>query len=415
MDDITLYANILGIAHPWKVTEVRPDLAKGSITVRVEIPTCESLACPECGDECPRHDHRVRRWRHLPTCQYRTIIEADVPRVRCLKHKVHQVQIPWAESNSSFTALFEGVVISWLKEASFSAVAKRLDLTWDQIDGIQERAVRRGLARRTAVVPKRMGVDETSFKKRHDYVTVVNDLDGGGVLHVGDGRGKEALNGFYSSFLTEDLAKIEVVAMDMHGPFIWSTVQYLEEPELKIAFDWFHVVQHLNQAVDKTRRIENKQLRKEGDERLVKTKYWWLHRKGGEHASVRLSFKKLKDSALETALAWAMKEAAANIRGYRVRGWARRAWRKWIDWALESGSPPMIKVAKMIQYHLVGILNADLLRTTNARSESLNAKIQKVKRMACGYRNKERFKNAIYFHLGKLDLSPSVAGSHTIP
>jgi len=414
MDDITLYANILGIERPWKVTEVRPDLDEGSITVRVEIPSSESLPCPECGDECPRHDHRVRRWRHLPTCQYRTIIEAEVPRVRCLEHSVHQVHVPWAESNSSFTALFEGVVISWLMEASFSAVAKRLDLTWDQVDGIQQRAVRRGLARRALVVPTRIGVDETSFKKRHDYVTVVNDLDGGAVVHVGDGRGKEALDGFYSSFSVEDLTKIEVVAMDMHGPFIWSTVNHLDAPEFKIVFDWFHVVQHLNQAVDKTRRIENKKLRKEGDERLVKTKHWWLHRKGGEHASVRRSFKKLKDSALETALAWAMKEAAANIRGYKVRGWAQRAWKKWINWALESGSPPMVKVAKMIRYHLVGILNADLLRATNARSESLNAKIQKVKRMACGYRNKSRFTNAIFFHLGQLDMSPAVAGSHTI-
>ena len=334
--------------------------------------------------------------------------------MRCHEHSVHQVQVPWAESNSSFTALFEGVVISWLMEASFSAVAKRLDLTWDQVDGIQQRAVRRGLARRTLVAPERIGVDETSFKKRHDYVTVVNNLDGGAVLHVGDGRGKEALNGFYSHFSAKELAKIEVVAMDMHAPFIWSTVEHLDKPEFKIAFDWFHVVQHLNQAVDKTRRTENKKLIRGGDRRLVKTKHWWLHRKGGEHVSIRRSFKKLKDSALETAQAWAMKEAAANIRGYKVRGWAERAWKKWVAWALESGSPAMVKVAKMIRYHLVGIVNADLLRASNARSESLNAKIQKVKRMACGYRNKSRFTNAILFHMGQLDMSPAVSGPHTI-
>ena len=414
MNDLALYSGILGIKLPWKVTEVRPELADGLITIRVEIPASEKLSCPECLDECPVHDHRRRRWRHLPTCQYQTIIEAEIPRVRCPKHKVRQVRVPWAEAGSSFTALFEAVVIMWLKEASFSAVAKNLDITWDQVDGIQQRAVRRGLARRAPVCPKRIGVDETSYRKGHDYVTVVSGLGGGdGVLYVSDGHGKDALNGFYSQFKPEQLAGIEAVSMDMHGPFIWSTVDYLKDPELKICFDWFHVVQHLTQAVDKTRRAEHRELLKTDDRRLAKTKYWWLHRKGGERASVRAQFRELKRSALKTALAWAMKEAAANIRGYKVMGWARRAWTIWIEWAMESGSVFMVTVAKMIRYHLIGILNADILKVTNARAESLNAKIQKVKRMACGYRNKERFKNAIYFHLGELDMSPAVPCFHT--
>jgi len=84
---------------------------------------------------------------------------------------------PWAEANSSFTALFEALVISWLKEASVAAVAERMELLWDQVDGIMQRAVRRGLARRGPVAPKRISVDETSFQKRHAYVTVVNDID----------------------------------------------------------------------------------------------------------------------------------------------------------------------------------------------------------------------------------------------
>jgi len=413
MNDVALYSGILGIESPWRVTEVRPVLSEGSITIRVEIPASQKLTCPECGDECPRHDHRERRWRHLPTCQYQTIIEAAVPRVRCPKHKVRQIRVPWAEANSSFTALFEVVAIMWLKVASFSAVAKGLDLTWDQVDGIQRRAVRRGLARRARVCPERICVDETSYRTGHDYVTIVSDQKPGeGVVHVSDGNGKDALNSLYSQFTADELAHIEAVSMDMHGPYIWSTVDHLEDPDLKICFDWFHVVQHLTAAVDKTRRAENRELLKVEDRRLVKTKHWWLYRKGGERTSVRAQFKKLKDSALKTAVAWAMKEAAANIRGYKIMGWARRAWTAWIEWALESGSVFMVKVAKMIRYHLIGILNADILRATNARAESINAKIQKIKRMACGYRNKERFKSAIYFHLGNLDMAPATAGSH---
>ena len=92
---------------------------------------------------------------------------------------------------------------------------------------------------------------------------------------------------------------------------------------------------------------------------------------------------------------------------YASRGWARRAWNAWISWAMRSRLTPMKRVARMIRSHLEGIINAIVLKATNAASESINSKIQRVKRMACGYRNRERFRNAIYFHLGGLDLCPA--------
>lgn len=413
MFDTTLYAAILGVTKPWRVTGVQPELEDGKIVIRVEATASSSLACPTCGASCPRHDHRRRRWRHLPTCQYQTIIEVDVPRVRCAEHGVKQVPVPWAEANSSFTALFEAVVIAWLKEASVSAVAKQLTLTWDQVDGIMQRAVQRGLARRGPVEPKRIGVDETSFQKRYEYVTVVNDLEEGRVVWVADGRGQEALDGFYRGLSKEALAHIEVVAMDMWKPYIFSTACHVPDAERKIAFDRFHVVMHLGDAVDRVRRQENRELLASGDDSLKRTKYIWLKRPGSLVGKQLARFRALKHSALKTARAWALKESAVGIWGYKVRGWAKRAWNAWLDWAARSRLAPMVKVAKMIRYHLVGILNADILGVTNARAESLNAKIQKVKRMACGFRNRERFRNAILFHLGGLDLSPQPPATHT--
>jgi len=109
--------------------------------------------------------------------QYRTILVADVPRVQCDEHGVVQVAVPWSDPKSRFTALFEAFVIDWLKEASFSAVARQLSLSWDQVGGIQDRAVRQGLARREKQRPHRIGVDETSFSKGAEYITVVNDLN----------------------------------------------------------------------------------------------------------------------------------------------------------------------------------------------------------------------------------------------
>ena len=273
MYDTTLYAAILGVTKPWRVTGVQPYLEEGEIVIHVDAPDSKGLACPTCGESCPRHDHRRRRWRHLPTCQYHTIIEVDVPRVRCAEHGVKQVPVPWAESNSSFTALFELVVLSWLQEASFSAVAKRLDLSWDQVDGIMQRAVRRGLARRGVVEPKRIGVDETSFQKRHEYVTVVNDLDSGAVVWVADGRGQDALDRFYQGLSKEARAQIEAVAMDMWKPYILSTAVHVPDAERKLAFDRFHVIKHLGDAVDRVRRQENRRLVALGDDSLKSTKY----------------------------------------------------------------------------------------------------------------------------------------------
>ncbi|MCC6785255.1 MAG: transposase family protein [Planctomycetes bacterium] len=115
--------------------------------VRVTVVAREGarFACPDCQAESPRHDHRRREWRHLDTCQFRTILVADVPRVRCATHGTKQILAPWAEPGSGFTALFEALVIDWLKEASILAVARRMGLTWDQASGIQERAVAREL------------------------------------------------------------------------------------------------------------------------------------------------------------------------------------------------------------------------------------------------------------------------------
>ena len=181
----------------------------------------------------------------------------------------------------------------------------------------------------------------------------------------------------------------------------------------KIAFDRFHVVKHLGDAVDKVRRQENRELVKAGDESPKGTKYVWL-RKPRDLAGKQLaSFRALKDSALKTARAWALKEAARGIWGYKTRTWARKAWSSWLDWGQRSRLEPLLKVAKMIRYNLIGILNADVLGVTNARAESLNAKIQRVKRMACGFRSRDRFRTTILFHLGGLDLSPQLHTTHT--
>lgn len=416
MRDKDLYARILGVEAPWTVSSVQLNLDAGEVVVHVEWSADERPPCPSCGKPSSRHDTRVRRWRHLDTCQYRTILSASVPRVECaecLDHGVRQIDVPWSDPGSRFTAMFESLVIDWLHEASASAVARLLHMTWDQVDGVMQRAVARGLSRRSIEAAPRTGVDETSFRKRHEYVTVVSDLDTSEVLYVSDDRKTSSLDGWYEQLDGAQLSNIEVVSMDMSAAYIKSTRRHVPDADRKIAFDRFHVAKLLSDRVDQVRRAEQKTLKADADDRLTRTRYDWLQNpetmsdKRWDRAQ-----RHLRDATLKTARAWRLKEAARMLWSYRSRHGARRGWMAWLAWAQRCRLTPMVQAARTIRKHLEGIVTAVVNRATNAGAESFNAKIQRVKRMACGYRNRERFKNAIYFHLGGLELYPTKA-SHT--
>ena len=99
------------------------------------------------------------------------------------------------------------------------------------------------------------------------------------------------------------------------------------------------------------------------------------------------------------------------LSGYVRRGWAERMWERWVRWAIRPRLEPIKRVARMIQTHWEGVIHAATTHATNARAEALNSRIQWIKKMACGFRNRENFRNAIYFHLGGLDLYPEALKS----
>ena len=143
--------------------------------------------------------------------------------------------------------MFEALVIDWLKEASKSGVARMLRLTWDEVDGIMNRAVERGLDRRKAQPLVNIGIDETSFQKRHEYVTVIYDCDRKHVIDVLDDRKRDSVEEFYFATPLEHLKSIESVSMDMWPNFIEATQLHVPDAENKIAFDRFHVAKHIGE------------------------------------------------------------------------------------------------------------------------------------------------------------------------
>src|SRR5271169_2202886 len=314
MEDRELYRRILGLESPWRVASVDLQFTPKEVHIYLTHDDLPTWLCPECATPCKLYDHQpARQWRHLDTCQYRTILHAEPPRTQCPTHGVRVVKLPWAEPSSRFTALFEALAIAWLKAASQKAVGERLGLSWDEVHGIMDRAVKRGLARRQAEPVPHLGVDEKAFRKGHKYMTVVNDLERGRVLYVAEDRKQESLDGFWETLTEGQRNGIEAVAMDMWDPYVESVREHLADADKKIVFDKFHVAQHLGQAVDAVRRKENKTLRAAGDDRLKGTRYDWLRNPATADPQDRRAFAALRQSELKTARAWALKETGMNL------------------------------------------------------------------------------------------------------
>lgn len=409
MRDKDLYQQILGLANPWRVVEVDLNKDQKAVTLKVEHEGGIGYTCPKCKQACKLHDHKpVRRWRHLDTCQFQTVIECRIPRTKCETDGILQLDVPWAEPGSGFTALFEALIIDWLHEASVSAISEQFGLTWDQVDGIRGRAVKRGLARRETREHKNLGLDEVSYQKHHEYATIVLDKDTDTVLEVLDDRKEEGVRTFLEGLTEAQKDAVESVSMDMWPAFIGAVRKTIPDAENKICFDHFHIAQAFTKAVDSVRKWEHKQLLSwKGESELKGSKFEWLKNSQNVDNRTRVWFMKLAKSDLKTARAWAIKEAAAEIWQYVSLTWAKKAWKKLLGWMDRSRLKPMKKVSKMIKKHLWGIMNAIRLKQDNGQVEAKNTRIKNIKRMACGFRNRQRFKEAILFHLGKLDMYPS--------
>jgi transposase len=414
MQDTELYSKVLGVAKPWRVTQVEVNEFSKTVTVHVIHDQREAVTCPICGQTCGIHDHRIRRFRHLDTCDFQTVIECQVPRSSCSTDGVKQLSVPWAEDTSRFSALFEASVILWQKAAVISAVAGRMGISWDQAAAIQARAVDRGLARRKQTPLHEIAIDETSFQKRHEYVTVIVDRAKDVVVDVLNDRKAETLSVWFASQKPSLLRGIRTITMDMWDPFIKAVRDTIPDAESKICFDRFHVAMYFGKALDKVRAMEHRVLQKSGIMSALKgTRHEWLRTSRLTDNRSRRAFLSLTRTNLKTARAWAIKETASSLWDYVYLGAAKRAWMMLLQWIAKCRLEPVMKVGRMVRRYLWGILNAIIAKTTNAMAEAKNARIQRIKSMACGFRNRDRFRKAILFHLGGLDLMPSACSSAT--
>jgi transposase len=401
------YAALLGLDDSWEVLDVDLRVVEQRVRIVLQARDTASFACSICGTACPRHDHAPERsWRHLDTMPFETTIVARVPRTDCPECGVKTCDVSWAEPHGRFTLMFEAFAIRVLQAAaSIKQAQELLRLSWRSLQTIMDRAVERGLALRELDEVTHAGIDEKSFGRGQDYISVLTDLDESRVLEVSQGRDTAAADKLWSTLSDDQKLNVEAVAMDMWQAFRNSAQTHV--PDADIVHDRFHISKYLNEAVDKVRRQEHKALQQDGDDTLTGTKQLWLYNPENMSDEHWQQFEHVKDVELKTSRAWAIREQFRWFWEYQYAGNAKKFFGRWYSWASRSRLEPVKKVATMLKKHLPNILTWFRHRISNGPAEGFNSRIQSIKAMARGFRNFDNYRTRILFFCGKLDLMPA--------
>lgn len=405
MNSKQLFEIALGDIGPWQIVSIDLEVGESGnkeLHIRLDFPA-GSAFLDDLGVPCKAHDTNNHTWRHLNFFEHHCYLHARVPRIKDSSGSVKTVQVPWARRNTGFTLLFEAFVMSLIElEMPVHSVAHLVGEHDQRIWNIFKYHVQKARANTDYTGIQRVGIDETSFRRGHDYVTVGVDLDTARVFDVTEGKDQDSV-AVLTAFLEENGSpsdEVEQVSIDMSPAFIGGCNQHL--PNAAITFDRFHVTNVVNKAMDDLRRIE----RQECSE-LKNHKYTLL--KNSENLSNKKFEELLELITLYPKLGegYRLKELLREFWNFNDTKMAEKFLKDWCKQADKSGIFPFQKAARTIRAHWSGIINYAKSKITNGILEGINSKIQLAKRRARGYRNKDNFMNMILFTCGKLNFKYS--------
>jgi len=372
---------------------VRTDYRDGGVvfTIRQDPETCRCSACGSA--EVRPRGHAERHLRTLPIGGRPTTVALPVPRVECRAcGAVRQVDIPFAEPRKSYTRSFERYALELGRRMTIRDVAMHLGVGWDMIKDIQKRDLSRRFARPKLKHIKHIAIDEIAVAKGHRYLTLVMDLDSGAVVHVGDGKGADALKPFWER-LRPSGASIEAVAMDMSAAYRRTVATHL--PGAKIVFDRFHVVKLFNDKLSDLRREVHREAADVLRKRVIKGTRWLLLKSPENLDGDKDERRKLEEAlALNKPLATAyyLKEDLRRFWDQPGKRFATAFLNDWIRRAGASGIRMLQRMAATLAGYRTGLLAYYDARITSGPMEGTNNKIKTMRRQAYGFRDKEFFK-----------------------
>jgi transposase len=404
--DLVLFQAALGLTPPWQVTSVEFNVEAKRLDLRVDFPRGATFCCPECDMAGLKvHDTEEKTWRHLDFFQHQAFLTARVPRVVCPEHKVRLVAVPWARPRSGFTLLFEALVMAMVAEMPVKALAGLVGEHDKRIWRIVHHYVDEAVESQDLATVERVGIDETSSRRGHEYVTVFADLDERRGVFVVEGRDHETVSAFSCFLATHggSSEQVKEVSQDMSEAFLKGTLKHL--PEAEITFDRYHVKSHLSKAVDEVRRQESKQHR----DVLANTRYMWLKRPANLTDKQRDLLDELLTQPLQTVRAYTLAQQFDSFYELDDPDTAEEYLRRWIVEVDASGLEPLGTFARMLEDHWLGVIRWHHSKVSNGLLEGLNSLIQAAKRRARGYRSNRNFIAMIYLIVGKLHAGPVIA------
>ena len=401
MNSEILFSMALGLQEPWKIKEIKFALSEESGLKELHLHigfTADSRFPDKTGVLCNVYDTVSRKWRHLIFFEHPCLLYCDVPRIQTEAGKVITVTVPWARSGSGFTLLFEAFALALIeREMPVNRVAEILRVNPQRVWNLFNHWVGKAVESDDPSKITKLGVDETSTRKGHNYVTLAVDLEESRVVYATEGKGKATMQEIKQHLDEKGVSENQVdqLSMDLSPSFIAGAADFF--PAAQITFDRFHVTKLLNEAMDKVRKSE----RKEHDD-LKGQKYTFLKNRQNLTDKQEESLTKLIELYPTLGKAYRLKVLFRDLWEMSSLTAANAFLKQWCADVESAKIPAFMDFAKTVKSHWSGIVHFVESRITNGILEGINNKVQLAKRRARGFRNLGNFINMIYFLCGKL-------------
>lgn len=403
---------ILNKVHPLKsfvYTACRMEVRKADpVLVATIRPRKNGKAiCSGCGKPCSLYDRLgERRFEFVPLWNIPVQLEYHMRRVDCPACGVKVERVPWASGKSHTTKAFELFLARWARKLSWKETAESFCTSWDTVFRSVKTIVAYGLAHRNLDGIEAIGVDEIQYGKGHQYLTVVYQIDAGmrRLLFVGRERTAKTLLKIFREFGNERCGRLQFVCSDMWKAYL--KVIRKKAPQALHVLDRFHIVQHLNKAVNQVRIDEVKQLRQDGyDEQVLKhTKYCFLKNPENLTENQAVKLDEVLTYDLKSVRAYQLKESFQFFWSYTSPYWAQWYLEKWCARAMRSRLEPIKAFVGTIRRHQPLIMNWFKAKKAYSSGvvEGLNRKINLVTRKAFGFRSYDVLEIALFHTMGDL-------------
>lgn len=378
-------------------------------------PTTKVPRCSGCGCRVRTvHDSRARNWRHLDACGMPVTLRYSLRRVSCPRCGVVIEMVPWAEPKAGFTRDFEDHVAYLAQQASQTTVAATMRIAWRTVGDIIKRTMSRRRNPNLLDGLEHIGIDELSYRRHHEYVTVVVDHVSQRVVWAHEGKNAATLGRFFDDLGPERAARIKTATLDMSGAYIEAVTA--GAPQATLVFDRFHVQRLAQDAVDEVRRAEVRVLEDAGERETLKKTRWALLKNPWNLSAIEAQrLATIQKDNRRLYRAYLLKSSLCDILGRRQVNVVREKLEQWISWARRSRLKPFKKAAKTIRKYIDGIVAIVATGLNNGRTEGLNGKIRVITRRAFGFHSASALISFIFLCCSGMVLNPVFKPSPLLP